>query len=85
MIMVCVHCTLLQSEAQLVTWKLKLFSFPQLPLPTQGSAIYFRHFHLLPYISVDFHAPGNNLSATAGQSEEIGPWRKIRGMDEHST
>ena len=50
MIMVCVHCTLLQSEAQLVTWKLKLFSFPQLPLPTQGSAIYFQHFHLLPYI-----------------------------------
>ena len=48
--MVCVHCTLLQSEAQLVTWKLKLFSFPQLPLPTQGSAIYFQHFHLLPYI-----------------------------------
>ena len=95
MIMVCVHCTLLQSEAQLVTWKLKLFSFPQLPLPTQGSAIYFRHFHLLPYIfwhfhllpyiSVDFHPPGNNLSATAGQSEEIGPWRKIRGIDEHST
>ena len=53
MIMVCVQCTAVlytftkwSSNCHIV----KLFSFPQLPLPTQGSAIYFQHFHLLPYI-----------------------------------
>ena len=51
MIMVCVQCILYtftkwSSNCHIV----KLFSFPQLPLPTQGSAIYFQHFHLLPYI-----------------------------------
>ena len=51
MIRVCVQCILYtftkwSSNCHIV----KLFSFPQLPLPTQGSAIYFQHFHLLPYI-----------------------------------